>query len=57
MPGRFPRSREMGESPQDYPGEPGQWGPPIMARGFRIGFAGRGAIRGGHLGRGRGRGL
>ncbi|KAG1881190.1 regulator of chromosome condensation 1/beta-lactamase-inhibitor protein II [Suillus subluteus] len=58
MPGRFPRSRETGESPQDYPGEPmaGQWGPPIMTRGFRIGFAGRGAIRGGHLGRGRGRG-
>lgn len=54
MPGRFPRPRETGESPQDYPGEPGQWGPPIMTRAFRIGFAGRGAIRGGHLGRGRG---
>ncbi|KAG1770740.1 regulator of chromosome condensation 1/beta-lactamase-inhibitor protein II [Suillus occidentalis] len=57
MPGRFPRPRETGESPQDYPGEPGQWGPPIISRGFRIGFAGRGAMRGGHLGRGRGRGF
>ncbi|KAG2075767.1 hypothetical protein BDR04DRAFT_1091400 [Suillus decipiens] len=54
MPGRFPRPRETRESPQDYPREPGQWGPPIMNRGFRIGYAGRGALRGGHLGRGRG---
>ncbi|KAG2132798.1 regulator of chromosome condensation 1/beta-lactamase-inhibitor protein II [Suillus clintonianus] len=53
MPGRFPR-RETSESPRDYPREPGQWGPPIMPRAFRIGFAGRGAFRGGHLGRGRG---
>ncbi|KAG0709314.1 regulator of chromosome condensation 1/beta-lactamase-inhibitor protein II [Suillus ampliporus] len=49
MPGRFPQRG----SPHDYPQEPGQWGPPIIHR-FRIGFAGRGAIRGGHLGRGRG---
>lgn len=54
MPGQFPRPRETRESPQDYPREPGQWGPPIMNRGFRIGYAGRGALRGGHLGRGRG---
>ncbi|KIJ65618.1 hypothetical protein HYDPIDRAFT_110746 [Hydnomerulius pinastri MD-312] len=52
MPGGFPSRSGPSNSP-DFPHEPGSWGPPHM-RVFRVGFAGRGAMRGGFTSRGRG---